>query len=120
MGLLRLRIVTEAAAQLRIPQVTLCTGTRDRENMWQTHPDNRSHQAWADLLETMERALGIASQAGVTLAIEPEHANVVSDADRCSIPSPGPATGSRSSWTRPTCGRRTGPSTTSCRRRLTC
>jgi sugar phosphate isomerase/epimerase len=81
-GLLRLRIVTEAAAQLRIPQVTLCTGTRDRENMWQTHPDNRSHQAWADLLETMERALGIASQAGVTLAIEPEHANVVSDADR--------------------------------------
>lgn len=81
-GLLRLRVVTEAAAQLSIPLVTLCTGTRDRENMWRAHPDNRSHQAWADLLETMEGALGTAAQAGVSLAVEPEHANVVSDAGR--------------------------------------
>jgi len=29
-GLLRLRVVAEAAAQLGIPLVTLCTGTRDR------------------------------------------------------------------------------------------
>jgi sugar phosphate isomerase/epimerase len=81
-GLLRLRVVTEAAAQLSIPLVTLCTGTRDRDNMWRAHPDNRSDQAWADLLETMEPALGTAAQAGVALAIEPEHANVVSNAGR--------------------------------------
>jgi sugar phosphate isomerase/epimerase len=81
-GLLRLRVVAEAAAQLGIPLVTLCTGTRDREDIWRAHPDNRSDQAWSDLLESMERALAIADQAGVALAIEPEHANVVSDAGR--------------------------------------
>jgi sugar phosphate isomerase/epimerase len=81
-GVLRLRAVTEAAAQLSIPFVTLCTGTRDRENMWRAHPDNRSDQAWADLLEAMERALPLAAGAGIAFAIEPEHANVVSDAGR--------------------------------------
>lgn len=81
-GLLRLRVVAETAAQLGIPVVTLCTGTRDRDDIWRAHPDNRSDQAWSDLLESMERALAIAEGAGIALAIEPEHANVVSDAGR--------------------------------------
>lgn len=81
-GLLRLGVVTQAAAQLGIPLVTLCTGTRDRENMWRAHPENRSPEAWADLLETMHGALAAAAQTGVALAIEPEHGNVVSDASR--------------------------------------
>jgi sugar phosphate isomerase/epimerase len=81
-GLLRLRVVAEAAAQLGIPLVTLCTGTRDRENMWRAHPDNGSQGAWADLLETMHGALVATAQAGVALAIEPEHGNVVFDARR--------------------------------------
>jgi sugar phosphate isomerase/epimerase len=77
-----LRVVAEAAAQLGIPLVTLCTGTRDRENMWRAHPENGSPGAWADVLETMHGALAVAAQAGVALAIEPEHGNVVSDAAR--------------------------------------
>jgi sugar phosphate isomerase/epimerase len=81
-GLVRLRVVTEAAAQLGIPLVTLCTGTRDRENMWRAHPENGSPGAWADVLETMHGALAVAAQAGVALAIEPEPGNVVSDAGR--------------------------------------
>jgi sugar phosphate isomerase/epimerase len=81
-GLVRLRVVAEAAAQLGIPLVTLCTGTRDRENMWRAHPENGSPGAWADVLETMHGALAVAAQAGVALAIEPEHGNVVSDAGR--------------------------------------
>jgi len=62
--------------------VTLCTGTRDRENMWLAHPENRLPEAWADLLETMQGALAAAAETGMALAIEPEHANVVSDAGR--------------------------------------
>lgn len=82
-GLRRLRVVAEAAAQLGAPFVTLCTGTRDVENMWRAHtPENRSEQAWADLLETMQAALSISAEAGVVLAIEPEPANVVFDARR--------------------------------------
>jgi sugar phosphate isomerase/epimerase len=63
--------------------ITLCTGTRDPQNMWRRHPDNDSPGAWADLLRAMERALHIAEEKQVTLAIEPEHANVVSSAKRC-------------------------------------
>ena len=81
-GILRLRVLTKAAAQLGIPLVTLCTGTRDRENMWRAHRDNGSPAAWADLLETTHGALTAAAEAGVALAIEPEHGNVVFDADR--------------------------------------
>lgn len=80
--LLRLRAVANAAAKLGVPLLTLCTGTRNRENLWQEHPDNRSPQAWKDLLGTMEGALGIAAECGVALAIEPEPANVVCNADR--------------------------------------
>jgi sugar phosphate isomerase/epimerase len=81
-GLRRLPVVAEAAARLQIPLLTLCTGSRDRENIWRAHPENRSPQAWADLLETMEVAMQISGQAGIALAIEPEPGNVVSDARR--------------------------------------
>src|SRR5688500_5128274 len=36
-GLKRLRTLAEVCPKLRIPVVTLCTGTRDRENMWRGH-----------------------------------------------------------------------------------
>ncbi len=81
-GVQRLAVVSQAAAHLGVPLVTLCTGTRDRENMWRPHPDNQSNQAWADLLETMEQILPIARETGVAFAIEPEHGNVITDAGR--------------------------------------
>ena len=48
--------------------------------MWRAHPENRSPQAWKDLVETLTRVLSEAQAAGVTLAVEPEPANVVADA----------------------------------------
>ncbi|HEY6410684.1 MAG TPA: sugar phosphate isomerase/epimerase, partial [Ktedonobacteraceae bacterium] len=60
--------------------ITLCTGTRDPENMWRWHPENTSSQAWSDLLSSMESAVRIAGEERVTLAFEPERANVVSTA----------------------------------------
>ena len=82
LGLRRLQVAAEAAVRLQVPFLTLCTGSRDTENMWRAHPENRSPQAWADLLETMDEALEISARAGVSLAIEPEPGNVVSDAPR--------------------------------------
>jgi sugar phosphate isomerase/epimerase len=79
-GLTRLRVVLQAAVELGIPVVTLCTGTRDPDNMWRAHPDNHFPSAWTDLLKTMQEALTAATDAGVTLAIEPEPGNIVSDA----------------------------------------
>ncbi|AYB47794.1 sugar phosphate isomerase/epimerase family protein [Paenibacillus lautus] len=60
--------------------ITLCTGTRDPIDMWRRHPDNDSPEAWDDLLSTMEVLVNIAEEFGLELAVEPEPANVISDA----------------------------------------
>jgi sugar phosphate isomerase/epimerase len=79
-GLERLRVLASACHRLGAPVVTLCTGTRDPDDMWRRHPDNDSAAAWRDLLESMRTAVKIAEVAGVTLAFEPELANVVDTA----------------------------------------
>jgi sugar phosphate isomerase/epimerase len=79
-GVQRLKNVIAWAATNGVPIVTLCTGSRDVADMWQAHPENGSPQAWEDLLETLTSALSAAESAGVTLAVEPEPANVVADA----------------------------------------
>lgn len=60
--------------------VTLCTGTRDPENMWRAHPRNTDPSAWSDLRRTLDPLLEAAREAGVRLGVEPELANVVRDA----------------------------------------
>lgn len=60
--------------------VTLCSGTRDPQNMWRAHPNNTTPDAWADLRATLEELMTAAHDAGVTLGVEPEPGNVVKDA----------------------------------------
>lgn len=60
--------------------VTLCTGTRDAEDQWCHHSDNRSESAWKDLRASMETAVSIAQRHDIDLGIEPERANVVNSA----------------------------------------
>ena len=79
-GLQRLKNVIAWAAASKVPVVTLCTGTRNTSDMWHEHPDNSLPEAWNDMFETLMQALGVAESAGVTLAVEPEPANVVADA----------------------------------------
>ncbi|HEV7236255.1 MAG TPA: sugar phosphate isomerase/epimerase [Ktedonobacteraceae bacterium] len=79
-GLRRLRTLAAACHGMGTSVITLCTGTRDPENMWRWHPENASSQAWSDLLSSMEAALRIAEEEQITLAFEPERANVVSTA----------------------------------------
>ncbi len=79
-GLERLRVLVSACKPLGVPAVTLCTGTRDPEDMWRRHPDNDTASAWHDLLDRMRVAVKAAEETGVTLAFEPEVANVVDTA----------------------------------------
>ncbi len=81
-GLQRLRVLAAACKYLSIPVISLCTGSRDPENMWRWHPENTSHQAWEDLLDSMNIALQLAEDEGVFLAFEPERANVISTASK--------------------------------------
>ncbi len=82
-GLRRFRTLSSAARRLGVPIITLCTGTRDPENMWRRHPENDRLDAWNDLLVSLKQALRIAESDGVTLGIEPEPANVVDSAPKC-------------------------------------
>jgi sugar phosphate isomerase/epimerase len=81
-GLNRLRTLAGACEALGTQIVTLCTGSRDPHDMWRRHPDNDSAQAWKDLLASMEEAIRIAKETNVTLAFEPEVANVVDSAKK--------------------------------------
>jgi sugar phosphate isomerase/epimerase len=79
-GRARLRALIEAAPALGAPIVTVCTGTRDPDDMWRGHPDNASPEAWRDMLESLGDAAATAERHGILLGIEPETNNVGSDA----------------------------------------
>ena len=76
-GIRRLDQLAGACALLGTGIITLCTGTRDPDDMWRGHPANGRPDAWADLLRAMEQALAIAEEHDLWLAVEPETANVV-------------------------------------------
>jgi sugar phosphate isomerase/epimerase len=76
-GLRRLDVLAEACPTLETGVITLCTGTRDAENMWRRHPENSTAEAWRDMRATIAEAVAIAERRGVVLAIEPEISNVV-------------------------------------------
>jgi sugar phosphate isomerase/epimerase len=79
-GLRRLGVLIGACSALGTSIVTLSTGTRDPDNMWRRHPDNDSPEAWRDLVAALTDVLPAAERQGVTLAFEPERANVVDSA----------------------------------------
>ena len=72
--------VIAAAPALGTRVVTLCTGTRDAEDMWRRHPGNGTPEAWRDMRASVAAAVAVAEAHGVTLAFEPERANVVDSA----------------------------------------
>lgn len=72
-----IRVLAESGAVA----ATLCTGSRDSENMWRAHRDNRSEAAWRDMRESLGVLLAAAAEADVLLAIEPEPGNVVAGTD---------------------------------------
>jgi sugar phosphate isomerase/epimerase len=79
-GLERLAVLASAAQRLDASVITLCTGTRDPDDMWRRHPDNDTPQAWRDLVDSITRAVEIAEAYDVTLGVEPEVSNVVDSA----------------------------------------
>lgn len=81
-GLNMLRSVAAACEPLGTSVITLCTGSRDADSMWRAHPDNNTASAWCALVDSMAQALEVAEAYNVTLAIEPEVANVVDSAKK--------------------------------------
>jgi sugar phosphate isomerase/epimerase len=79
-NLVRLRVLAGACSALGTAVITLCTGSRDPQDMWRRHTDNDTPAAWRDMTGCMWQALQIAEDCGVTLAFEPEVANVIDSA----------------------------------------
>jgi sugar phosphate isomerase/epimerase len=79
-GLEGLKRVIEIAERLGCPVVTLCTGTRDPDNMWRRHPDNDRSDAFRDLVEQAKAASRVAEAHGITLGVEPEVSNTIDSA----------------------------------------
>jgi sugar phosphate isomerase/epimerase len=79
-GVKGLRLLASRCERLGTSVITLCTGTRNTTSIWRRHPDNDSPEAWTDLIASMGKAVQIAEEYGVTLAFEPEVANVVDSA----------------------------------------
>ena len=71
-----------AASYLHIDIITLSSGSRDPDDMWRWHPDNTTAQAWADSRTTLQALAALAEDFGLTLAVEPEHSNVVATAEQ--------------------------------------
>lgn len=81
-GVRRFESVARATAELGCRFVTLCTGSRDTQNMWRRHEDNDTPEAWRDLMDTTRKALDIADHYDLMLGVETEQSNVVRTALR--------------------------------------
>jgi sugar phosphate isomerase/epimerase len=80
MGLSRLPELAKAANAIGCNLLTLCTGTRHPTNMWAYHAGNQLPDAWNDMIDGLRQVSRVASRYGIRLAIEPETANVVCNA----------------------------------------
>jgi sugar phosphate isomerase/epimerase len=84
-GLRRLDVLAAACGALGTRLITLCTGTRDPENMWRRHPANDTPDAWRDLVAALEVALAAAERHDVYLGVEPEISNVIDSAAKARL-----------------------------------
>jgi sugar phosphate isomerase/epimerase len=76
-NLRRLDVLAAACRWLDTRIITICTGTRNAQDMWGWHPDNGKRATWNDLVDNVREAVKIADRHEVTLAFEPEINNVV-------------------------------------------
>lgn len=73
----RMDTMCRACRYLDCRILTLCTGTRNPENMWVHHPDNQNPESWQRMLEAMRQVVSLAEAYGIYVAVETEAANVV-------------------------------------------
>ncbi|MCZ3374346.1 sugar phosphate isomerase/epimerase family protein [Rhizobium sp. AG207R] len=65
------------APKLGTRVVTLCTGSRDPDDMWRRHEASDSPEAWQDLLVTTRQAVRTAEDHGIFLGVETEVGNSI-------------------------------------------
>jgi len=79
-GIKSLEVLASCCSSLGTRFISLCSGTCDPIDKWKWHPENASTASWKQLLQILEKAVVIAEKYHVYLGIEPEEANVISNA----------------------------------------
>lgn len=79
-GIRRAGVLASRCEALGTRILTLCTGTRNADDMWRSHPDNADPSAWRDLLQTTRHLLRFAEEYNLMLVFEPEVVNVIDSA----------------------------------------
>jgi len=82
-GIRRFEVLAQHMKALGCNLITLCTGSRNPDNMWRWDEANSTKSAWDDLLATLRSVLKIAEAYDLFLGLEPEASNCVNTADRC-------------------------------------
>jgi len=81
-GFERLMQLAKSAKSTGAPILSVSTGTCDTEDMWRKHPENGSADAWQAMLQSMVVLAKIAQEHDITIAFEPEQANIVDSAQK--------------------------------------
>jgi sugar phosphate isomerase/epimerase len=81
-GIKRFEQIAKACGSLHCNLISLCTGSRNTQNMWRGHDDNVTQEAWNDLIETSTELVAIADKYKVFLGVEPEASNVINTAEK--------------------------------------
>lgn len=81
-GIRRFGLLAPAADALKIPIITLCTGSRSLAGMWSVSPENATEESYQLLLKTTEAILPDAEKYNLTLGVEIEASNVIFTAER--------------------------------------
>ncbi len=81
-GITTFAAIARVAPLLGAKTITLCTGSRNQQDKWAWHPDNATPEAWREMLAVFEKILAVAEKHDLWLGVEPEAANVVSDAQK--------------------------------------
>ncbi len=79
-GFGRFTQLAKAAKSVGAQILSVSTGTCDAEDMWRGHPENGGVAAWQAMLQSMTVLANIAQEHDVTIAFEPEQANIVDTA----------------------------------------
>jgi sugar phosphate isomerase/epimerase len=79
-GRMSFEAIAKCAAFLGTPIVTVCSGSLNIDDKWQSHPDNANPESWFDMCKEFELLCEIAEKYNILIGVEPEPGNIVSSA----------------------------------------
>lgn len=76
------RAICDNAGAIGCNLVTVCSGSKHPRDKWHRHPSNGEPQSWVEMCQEFETICDHAAQRDLLIGVEPEPANIVSNADK--------------------------------------